>query len=316
MPFGSGTLKRISRDKFTTVLDQKIPAAVTLEPGEEILVETYDAFMGSWGVGQWPAQLGAATGPIAIEGAAPGDALRIELLDVVPMELEPGRGAVHQTSDKLGFLPEEFDKHYPVVMAIDDGHLVHPNGIRIPLKPSLGFIGTTYTERRRTSSDSGPYGGDMDMKELAPGSTIWLPVFVPGALLCLGDVHAVLGDGAVGGTAAEAAGEVKIRVFLEKNSDIKRPRVLTPDHFITCCYGADVGEAMRQAVRDMVDFLSSENGMDRYDAYGLLSLAGDVRINRTFRPISPVKMMLSRDVLRQVESAYRKQRAPEFHAQQ
>jgi acetamidase/formamidase len=66
----------------------------------------------------------------------------------------------------------------------------------------------------------------------------------------------------------------------------------------------------------MVDFLSSENGMDRYDAYGLLSLAGDVRINRTFRPISPVKMMLSRDVLRQVESAYRKQRAPEFHAQQ
>jgi amidase len=302
----SKALKRISRDKYTTVLDQKIPPAATLKPGEEVLVETYDAFMGHWGVGQWPEHLGAATGPIAIEGAAPGDALRIDLLDVVPVELQPGRGAVHHTSDKLGFLAREFDKHYPVVMAIEDGHLIHPKGIRIPLRPSLGFIGTTYTEPRKTSSDSGPYGGDIDMKELAPGSTIWLPVFVPGALLCLGDVHAVLGDAAVGGTAAEAAGEVTIRVSLEKNSKIKRPRVLTPDHFITCCYGEDVGEAMRQAVRDMVDFLSIEKGMEPYDAYGLLSLAGDVRINRTFRPISPVKMMLSRDVLRQVETAYRK----------
>jgi amidase len=188
-------------------------------------------------------------------------------------------------------------------MAIRDGHLVHPKGFRIPLKPSLGFIGTTDTAPRKTSSTAAR-GGDIDMKSrcqhrLAAGA-------VPGALLCLGDVHAVLGDGAVGGTAAEAAGEVTIRVSLEKGSRIKRPRVLTPDHFITCCYGEDVGEAMRQAVRDMVDFLCAEKGMEPYDAYGLLSLAGDVRINRTFRPISPVKMMLSRDVLRQVETLYRR----------
>src|SRR4249920_1903225 len=178
----SRSLKRISRDRFTPVLDRNIPPVATLQPGEEVLVETYDAFMGHWDVGQWPEQLGAATGPIAIEGAAPGDALRIDLLDVVPVELQSGRGAVHHSSDKLGFLSKEFNKHYPVVMAIKDGHLIHPKGIRIPLKPSLGFIGTTYTEPRKTSSDSGPYGGDIDMKELVPGSTVWLPVFVPGAL--------------------------------------------------------------------------------------------------------------------------------------
>jgi amidase len=299
-------LKRISRDRYTTVLDRKLPPVTTLKSGDEVLVETHDAFMGAWGEGQWPDHLGAATGPIAVEGAAPGDALRIDLLEIVPVELQPGRGAVHHTSGKLGFLAKEFDRHYPVVMSIRDGHLIHPKGFRIPLKPSLGFIGTTDVEPRKTSSDSGAYGGDIDMKELAAGSTVWLPVLVPGALLCLGDVHAVLGDGAVGGTAAEAAGEVTIRVSLEKGASIRRPRVMTPDHFITCCYGEDVGEAMRQAVRDMVDFLSTEKGMEPYDAYGLLSLAGDVRINRTFRPISPVKMMLSRDVLRQVETLYRK----------
>jgi amidase len=297
-------LKRLSRDRHTTVLDRSIPPAITLQSGDEILVETYDAFMGVWGEGQWPEQLGAATGPIAVEGAMPGDALRVDLLSITPVELAPGRGAVHQTSGKLGFLPKEFDRHYPVVMAIRDGHLVHPKGIRIPLEPSLGFIGTTDVVPRKASSDSGAYGGDIDMKELAAGSTVWLPVLVPGALLCLGDVHAALGDGAVGGTAAEAAGEVAIRVSLEKASRIKRPRVLTRTHFVTVCYGEDVGEAMRQAVRDMIDFLAVEKGMDPYDAYGLLSLAGDVRINRTFRPISPVKMMLSRDALRQVESAY------------
>jgi acetamidase/formamidase len=73
------------------------------------------------------------------------------------------------------------------------------------------------------------------------------------------------------------------------------------------CYGEDVGEAMREAVRDMVEFLVKEKGMQPYDAYGLLSIAGDVRINRTFRPVSPVKMMLSRGVLREVDKRYKKE---------
>ena len=106
----------------------------------------------------------------------------------------------------------------------------------------------------------------------------------------------------VGGTAAECCARVRFRVTIEKNAKLKRPRVLTPEHVITVCYGEDVGEAMKQSVRDMVQYLADEKGMDPYDAYALLSLAGDVRISRTFRPISPVKMMLSRRVLDQIEA--------------
>jgi amidase len=116
----------------------------------------------------------------------------------------------------------------------------------------------------------------------------------------LGDCHAVVGDGAVGGTGAECAAEISLRVTVEKGMGIQRPRALTPQYFVTVSYGEDIGEAMKQAVRDMVQFLANEKGMEPYAAYTLLSLAGNVRVSRTFRPISPVKMMLSRQVLEQL----------------
>ena len=127
-----------------------------------------------------------------------------------------------------------------------------------------------------------------------------MPVFVRGGLLAMGDCHAVVGDGAVAGTGAETEAEIRIRVTVEKGLGLKAPRALTPDYFVTLSYGGELGPAMKQAVRDMVDFLVREKGMEPYDAYALLSLAGDVRVSRTFRPISPVKMMLSRRVLEQI----------------
>ena len=149
-------------------------------------------------------------------------------------------------------------------------------------------------------SNSGPYGGDIDMKELVAGSTMWLPVFVPGGMLALGDCHAVVGDGAVAGTGAEGSSDTHIRVTVEKAVGIGSPRALTPDYFVVLAHGEELGLAMKQAVRDMVAFLAEETRLAPYDAYTLLSLAGDIRVSRTFRPISPVKMMLSRAALEQL----------------
>jgi len=164
----------------------------------------------------------------------------------------------------------------------------------------MGLVATTPTYLQNTASDSGPYGGDIDMKELVSGSSLYLPVFVPGGLLAMGDCHAVVGDGAVAGTGAECSADTHIRVTVEKGMGIQSPRALTPDQFVVLSYGEVLGPAMQQAVRDMVDFLVYEKGMSPYDAYTLLSLAGDVRVSRTFRPISPVKMMLSRKALEQL----------------
>ena len=288
---------RLTKDKHVYHLDPNTEPAIVIASGEELLVGTWDAFEG----GRDPDTIrrmgirGAATGPIYVEGAAPGDALKIDFIGIRAVA-----DSVHLVSPERGFLQEDFPREEVTVMPIEGDKVLFPGGIELPLRPTVGLVATTPTYVQNTASDSGPYGGDIDMKELVEGSTLYLPVFVEGGLLAMGDCHAVVGDGAVGGTGAETQAEVHIRVSVEKGLGLKAPRALTPEYLVTLGYGEELGPAMRQAVRDMVDFLVSEKGMEAYQAYTLLSLAGDVRVSRTFRPISPVKMMLSRRVLEQI----------------
>ena len=290
-------MKRLGRENHIYVLDAEVPPAITIDSGEELMVETWDAFEGE----RDPAVLdardlkGPATGSIYVNGAEPGDALRVEFISITPKE-----EATHMVMPGRGFLEQEFTEAYATIIKLEGGHAVLPSGVRLPLNPSMGLVATTPTYVQSTASDSGPYGGDIDMKELVAGSTLFLPVFVPGGLLALGDCHAVVGDGAVAGTGAECSADTHLRVTVEKGMGIASPRALTPDHYVVLSYGDDLGTAMKQAVREMVDFLVKEKGMAPYDAYTLLSLAGDVRVSRTFRPISPVKMMLSRQALDQL----------------
>jgi amidase len=292
-------MKHLSRDHKIYVLDPANPPAISIDSGEELMVETWDAFEGVRDPRALNEQQlkGPAIGPIYVNGAEPGDALRIDFITVTPKADE---GAAHMVSPGRGFLAEDFDRAYPTVMTIEDGHVVLPSGVRLPLNPSMGLVATTPTYQQLTASDSGPYGGDIDMKELVEGSTIYMPVFVDGGLLALGDCHALVGDGAVAGTGAECSSDTHIRVTVEKGMNIASPRALTPNHFVVLSYGEDLSPAMKQAVREMVDFLVREKGLAPYDAYTLCSLAGDVRVSRTFRPISPVKMMLSREALGQL----------------
>jgi len=290
-------MKRIGREHHIYVLDPGNDPAITVDSGEELMVETWDAFEGvrDPDVLQARSLKGPATGPIYVNGAEPGDALRVDFISITAKE-----GAAHMVLPDRGFLEEEYTDAYPTIMSLEDGNLVMPTGVRLPINPSMGVVATTPTYPQQTASDSGPYGGDIDMKELVAGSTIYLPVFVPGGMLALGDCHAIVGDGAVAGTGAECSSDAHIRVTVEKGMGITSPRALTPDHFIVLSHGEELGPAMKQAVRDMVDFLVEAKGMSAYDAYTLLSLAGDIRVSRTFRPISPVKMMLSRVALDQL----------------
>jgi amidase len=291
------SLQRVSRETRIYTLDPGNRPAVTIRSGDEVIVETWDAFEGVRDAALLSERTlrGPATGPIYVDEAQPGDALRVEFISITPWG-----DAVHLVRPGRGFLDEEFTQPYATVMSIDGGDVVVADRIRIPLAASVGFVATTPTYRQNTASDSGPYGGDFDMKELCAGSTLYLPVFVPGGLLALGDCHAVVGDGAVAGTGAECAAEIQMRVTVEKGMRLTSPRALTPSHLVVLSYGEDLGPAMKQAVREMIDYLIQDKAMAAYDAYTLLSLAGDIRVSRTFRPISPVKMMLSRRVLDQL----------------
>ena len=290
-------MSRLSREHHIYVLEPGSDPAITIDSGEEIIVETWDAFEGE----RDPVALeanplkGPATGPIYVNDAEPGDALKIDFISITPKEQ-----AAHMVMPGRGFLDNDFTEAYPTLIGLDSGDAVLPSGVRIPMNPSMGLVATTPTYSQLTASDSGPYGGDIDMKELVEGSTLYLPVFVTGGMLAMGDCPAVVGDGAVAGTGAECSADTHIRVTVEKGMKINGPRALTPEYFVVLSHGEDLGPAMKQAVREMVDFLVIEKGLEPYDAYTLLSLAGDVRVSRTFRPISPVKMMLSSRVLGQL----------------
>ena len=290
-------MKRLTKDRHVYALDPEATPAIFISSGEELIVETWDAFEGLRDARAIDEKglKGPVTGPIYVEGAMPGDALKIDFISIRVI-----KEATHLVSPGRGFLEEDFSEFYTTVMPVEGDHLLFPGGLKLPLRPSVGLVATTPTYVQQTASDSGPYGGDIDMKELVEGSTLYMPVLVEGGLLVMGDCHAVLGDGAVGGTGAETEAEIHLRVTVESGLNLKAPRALTPEYFITLSYGDDLGSAMRRAVRDMVDFLVMEKGMKPYDAYSLLSLAGDVRVSRAFRPISPVKMMLSRQVLEQI----------------
>jgi amidase len=292
-------MKRLSRDHHIYFLDPAAPPAITIDSGDEIMVETWDAFEGLRDAVMVQARdpKGPATGPISVNGAEPGDALKIEFLSIVPKAAE---GASHMIMTGRGFLDQDFAEPQCLNIALNESEAILPYGIRLPLRPSMGFVATTPTYRQTTASDSGPYGGDIDMQELVSGSTLYLPVLVPGALLALGDCHAVVCDGAVAGTGAECASDTHLRVTVEKGRSLAGPRALSPEHFAVLSYGEDLGLAMRQAVRQMVDVLVQEHGMAPQDAYTLLSLAGDIRVSRTFREVSSVKMLLPRAVLEQL----------------
>ena len=293
-------MQRLSRDHHIYFLDPAAPPAITIDSGDELLVETWDAFEGGRDAAVFETQevKGPASGPIYVNGAVPGDALRIEFLSIVPKAAE---GAAHMVMSGRGFLNDDFTRPHCLNIAIDGAELTLPCGLKLPARPSMGFVATTPEYRQTTASDSGPYGGDIDMQELTSGSTLYLPVLVPGGLLALGDCHAVVGDGAVAGTGAECASDTVIRVTVEKGKHLSAPRAFTPDHVVVLSYGHNLDRAMREAVRQMVDYLVQERGMAPYDAYTLLSLAGDIRVSRTFREISSVKMLLSRTVVEQLD---------------
>ena len=296
-------MKRLTKDHYIYDLDPNANPAITIASGEELIVETWDVFQGlrdspSIVESQKEVVNGPVTGPIYVEGAMPGDALKIDFIKIRAVS-DP---AQHATQE-IGVLGEDFPGNHLTLMQMEGDHILFPGGIKLPHKPDLGQVATTPPYVQHCCGAIGPYGGDMDMHELREGTTLYLPVFVEGGLLTMGDGHALAGDGTIAGTAAEAQLEIHLRVTVEKGANLKCPRALTPDYFIVQAFGENDVAAIRQGVRHMVDILVEEKGMNPQHAYSLLSIAGHARATPSAREqlhMSSPKVMLSRQVFDQL----------------
>lgn len=272
-----------------TKFSARIPPAVRVPSGAVIEAYTHEATGGQLQPGATAEALAALdfdrvhtlTGPVYVEGAMPGDVLAVELL-----EIEPGDWAWMAIVPGFGFLGEEFAD--TVVLETyeldkDRGVVEFADGITVPLRPFAGVMGVApATGEMLNTIPPRANGGNLDDPSLVAGTTVYFPVFVPGALFSIGDTHAVQGLGEVGGTAMEAPMRIVYRIsVLKDRRPIAEPQYETATYFATTGFATTIDEAARKATRYMVDHLVAEKGLSRAQAYMLCSIAGDLKIAET-----------------------------------
>lgn len=238
------------------------------------------------------------TGPIYVEGAAPGDTLEVKILDV---RLRQNWG-FNLIVPLNGTLPEDFGETSRVLhiaLNVDDMTARMPWGATLALAPFFGVLATAPPRAYGSVTSLIPreFGGNLDNKELRPGATLFLPVFNEGALFSVGDGHAVQGDGEVCTTAIETALQGTFEFVVRKDLRLKRPRAETPTHYLTMAFDVDLDTAAKQALRDMLDLLGEKAKLSREDAYTLVSLAGDVHVTQLVNINKGIHVMIPKSVV-------------------
>jgi acetamidase/formamidase len=228
------------------------------------------------------------TGPVHVDGAAPGDALKITIHEFAPS----GWGWTANIPG-FGLLADQFKEPALHIWKYDRSKLgpaAYGPGGRVPLKPFAGTIGVAPAEPG-THSVVPPrrVGGNMDIRDMAAGTVLYLPVEVPGALFSIGDTHATQGDGEVCGTAIESPMGVSLTIELVKGANLRYPRYTTPGpvarhldakgYEVTTGIGPDLMAGARDAVMGMVDLLTAKHGLKPVEAYMLCSVCADLRVS-------------------------------------
>ncbi|MFX4223469.1 MAG: acetamidase/formamidase family protein [Thalassobaculum sp.] len=237
------------------------------------------------------------TGPIAVDGAEPGDVLEIRLHDI-KLRQDWGYTKVRPLA---GALPEDFDEPDRMTVALDAERNVGrlPWGTELPLRPFFGVIGVAPPAGWGAISTIQPRknGGNLDNKELIAGTTLYLPVWTEGGKLSFGDGHGVQGDGEVCVTAIETALEGEIEVHLRKDLTWDYPHAETPDARITMGMSSDLDDAASHALRQMIDWIVDTTNLSRSQAFMLMSLAADVRVTQLVNQEKGIHVVLPKSAL-------------------
>lgn len=242
-----------------------------------------------------------SSGPVFVEGAAPGDVLQVDILSI---ELTHDWGRV-STVPLLGALPEEFGERIDVFADIDlpANECILPWGVRVPLSPFFGLIASAPPPEWGECSSTVPrsFGGNLDNKELKVGTTLYLPVFNDGALFFVGDAHGVQGDGEVCVTGLETGAVGEFRLTVRKDLRLKQPFAESRSHLISMGLHEELAEAARQAIRQMIEQICMRSSMTGNQAYMLCSLAGDLRITQLVDGNKGVHMLMPKSLFSDCE---------------
>ncbi|MEP0962091.1 MAG: acetamidase/formamidase family protein [Roseobacter sp.] len=263
-------------------------------PGEGFHIPPELLEMHKAGVPTVPGHL--LTGPVAVEGALPGDVLQVDILDV-KLRQDWGYTFIRPLS---GTLPLDFAERHDMILALDaDSEMATlPWGLKLPLAPFFGVMAVAPPPSwgRISTIEPRAHGGNLDNKELVAGTTLYLPVFTEGALFSCGDGHGAQGDGEVCVTAIETALQGRFRLTVRRDLQMTYPKAETPTHLITMGMHADLDTCVEIALRRMISEVSNQAGISHAEAYMLCSLAGDLRITQTVNREKGVHMMMDKSL--------------------
>lgn len=291
------SLKHVSSDIVHYTLSPFHEPRIKVKPGETVVVETLDALGGIVTEetpfeklikeGKLPEFFNPVSGPIYVEGAEPGDTLVVEITDIKVS----GLGVTVNVPGFGGLRTPYLQKELPPITKISkiEDNIIHfplKNGkiVKIPVKPLVGTIGVAPRIEAQLSIKPDRHGGNMDCPDITVGNKLYLPVFVSGALLYMGDVHAAQGEGEISGVAVEVSAEVTVKLDVLKGKSINWPRVESPTELITICSSASLNHAVRLAFTELVLWLEEDYGLDRMDAYMLCSQVAGCRLSQIVNP--------------------------------
>ncbi|MEM2739534.1 MAG: acetamidase/formamidase family protein [Candidatus Bathyarchaeia archaeon] len=264
-----------------------------VKPGESIVVEVEDASSGQI---RKPSDVrdrgripfgNPLVGPIYVEGARPGGSITVAIEDIRPTIAQ---GAIYFSEFTERYLTEvpilRFMRTafpYRTKICRIEGDMVLFDGIKLPYKPMVGTIGTAPHLEAESASSSflpGRHGGNMDIPDICPGSRVSLPVFHEGALLYVGDAHAIQGDGEVSGTAVEIPAEITLKIDIS-DRNLGWPRIESEQEMmcvVTTSSGRSFEDAVRIAFLELVVWIEERYGIDRLDGLMICSIAGRIRV--------------------------------------
>ena len=301
----------LSAEPTHSVWDRSLQPRLHIEPGDEVQIECVDASGGQVTPGMTTAEylgidrtrIHALTGPIWIEGAEPGDVLQVDVLAT-----RHGGWGWSSIVEGLGFLKERFREPYLFHWLLEGEATRSLAPAVVPVRPFLGVMGVARADDGSfRTRPPGPFGGNLDVRELCAGSTLYLPVYNSGALFSCGDGHAAQGDGEVCINGIECPLDVTLRFKLHKRQPLAGPMVeaseraapdSTSDAWVVVETGADMAATARAATGRMIDLLVSRWGFSEMHAYLLCSVALKLRLSQVVNePVHTVSAAMAKQIL-------------------
>lgn len=285
-------------EKVFYAFDKTLEPAMVVPSGTTVRVRTKDCFGNQIqkpedeldGI-DWD-HTNPATGPIFVEGAVPGGALKVSI-DVIEFDNK----SVSCTGENEGVCGDRFNAWSTQVCEIDGDELIWDERLRIPLRPMIGVIGVAPEGDPINCGTPGNHGGNMDNTAITAGATLYFPVFADGALFGCGDMHAVMGDGEISVSGAEAAGWATVTLTAMPELKLVDPLIENATHFGVIASAETLDAAADRAVHEMVDLICDRTAEDPDKVVMLLSLVGDVQVCQMVDPEKTIRFMVPKYVL-------------------